>query len=203
MNSPTQSNPNSIYAIFLEQYDLDKAINVLKSQNFKNTDISILINSEQLKNDEVGEKNNRSPEAATAGAASGALAGGIMGWLVGAGTLAIPGLGAFMAAGPIMSAIAGAGIGGTVGGLTGGLIGLGIPEYEAKNYEEFIKKGGKLISVEFNNNIWKRKAIEILEENGAQNIYATSNEINETDNNFYDEIKFEHDLDERRTNPHA
>ena len=203
MNLQIQTNPNSIYAIFIEQYDLDKTISVLKSLNFKNTDISILINSNQPKADLTDEKNNRSPEVATAGAASGALAGGIMGWLVGAGTLAIPGLGAFIAAGPIMSAIAGAGIGGTVGGLTGGLIGLGIPENEAKNYEDYIRNGGKLISIEFSDNIWKRKAIEILEENGAKNIYATSNETKENENSFYDELKFEHDLDERRNNPHA
>ena len=75
------------------------------------------------------------------------MAGGLFGWLVGAGALAIPGLGPFIAAGPIMAAIAGAGLGGTVGGIAGGLIGLGIPEFEAQRYEGYVNEGGILISI--------------------------------------------------------
>ena len=89
----------------------------------------------------------RLPEGATTGAGTGALLGGGLGWLVGIGALAIPGLGPFIAAGPIMAALAGAGVGGAVGGLTGALVGMGIPEYEAKRYEGRVKDGGILVSV--------------------------------------------------------
>src|SRR5206468_4762230 len=93
------------------------------------------------------EKHTKAPEGATTGAGTGAVVGGALGWLAGIGALAIPGLGPFIAAGPIMAALAGAGVGGTVGGVTGALIGLGIPEYEAKRYEGRITKGGILLSV--------------------------------------------------------
>jgi tetrahydromethanopterin S-methyltransferase subunit C len=97
--------------------------------------------------DYAREKNTKAPEGATTGAGTGALLGGGLGWLLAIGALAIPGLGPFMAAGPIMAALAGAGVGGAVGGLTGALIGMGIPEYEAKRYEGRVKDGGILLSV--------------------------------------------------------
>jgi hypothetical protein len=96
--------------------------------------------------------------------------GGTLGWLVGIGALAIPGLGPFIAAGPIMAALAGAGAGGVVGGLAGALVGMGIPEYEAKRYEGRVKEGGILLSVHSDNSEWTKKAKEILERTGAQDI---------------------------------
>jgi hypothetical protein len=82
------------------------------------------------------------PEGATTGAVSGATVGGVLGLLAGIGALAIPGVGPFIAAGPIMATLAGMGVGGAVGGLTGALIGMGIPEFEAKKYEGRLKRGG-------------------------------------------------------------
>jgi hypothetical protein len=96
------------------------------------------------------QKNTKAPDGATTGAGTGAVLGGGLGWLAGIGALAIPGLGPFIAAGPIMAALAGAGVGGAVGGLTGALIGMGIPEYEAKRYEGRVKDGGILLSVHSN-----------------------------------------------------
>ena len=78
------------------------------------------------------EHNTKAPEGAATGAGTGALVGGTLGWLAGIGTLAIPGVGPLIAAGPIMAALSGAAVGGTVGGVSGALIGMGIPEYEAK-----------------------------------------------------------------------
>jgi hypothetical protein len=89
----------------------------------------------------------KAPEGATTGAGSGAVIGGTLGWLVGIWALAIPGLGPFIAAGPIMAALAGMGVDGAVGGLAGALVGMGIPEYEAKRYEGRLQKGGILMSV--------------------------------------------------------
>ena len=101
------------------------------------------------------------------------MLGGGLGWLVGIGALAIPGVGPFIAAGPIMAALAGAGVGGAVGGLTGALIGMGIPEYEAKRYEGRVKDGGILLSVHSDNSEWTKKAKEILERTGAEDISST------------------------------
>ena len=96
-----------------------------------------------------------------------------MGWLVGIGSLAIPGVGPFIAAGPILAALAGAGTGAAIGGVAGGLIGMGIPEYEAKRYEGYIKDGGILLSVHTGNSEFIKKAKMILEETGARDISAT------------------------------
>jgi len=119
------------------------------------------------------EKNTKAPEGATTGAGTGAVLGGTLGWLVGIGSLAIPGLGPFIAAGPIMAALAGAGVGGTLGGVVGALVGMGIPEYEAKRYEGRVKSGGILLSVHCDNSEWTKKAKEILEATGAEDVSST------------------------------
>ena len=119
------------------------------------------------------EKNTKAPEGATTGAGTGVVLGGAMGWLLGIGAIAIPGLGPFIAAGPIMAALAGAGVGGAVGGIAGALIGMGIPEYEAKRYEGRVKDGGILLSVHSDNSEWTKRAKEILKRTGAQDISSS------------------------------
>jgi len=99
--------------------------------------------------------------------------GGALGWLTGIGALAIPGLGPFIAAGPIMAALAGVGVGGAVGGIVGALVGIGIPEYEAKRYEGRIKSGGILLSVHCDDSVWTKKAKTILATTGAEDIAST------------------------------
>jgi uncharacterized protein YcfJ len=192
---------NSVFGIFNDQQSLDHAISILKSQNFRNSDISVLMQSKNGRDFAI-KKQTKAPEGATTGAATGAVAGGIFGWLVGAGALAIPGLGPFIAAGPIMAAIAGAGLGGTVGGVAGGLIGLGIPEFEAQRYEGYVKEGGMLISIHVDDNKWETKAREILEENGAINI-ATTSEKKPDDDIRYDRTAKKDEWSEKRNNSHG
>ena len=110
---------------------------------------------------------------AATGAGTGAVVGGALGWLVGIGALAIPGLGPFIAAGPIMAALAGMGVGSAVGGIAGALVGMGIPEYEAKRYEGRVKDGGILLSVHCDDSDWTKKAKEILERTGAEDVSST------------------------------
>jgi hypothetical protein len=110
------------------------------------------------------------PEGSTAGAGTGALIGGTLGWLTGIGALAIPGVGPFIAAGPIVALLAGIGAGGVLGGLAGALVGMGIPEYEAKRYEGRIKEGGILLSVHCDNADWKKRALDIMKQTGANDI---------------------------------
>jgi hypothetical protein len=163
----------AVFGIYTDRSSVDQAVEALKSAGFSNSDVSALFPENQGTKDFAHEKNTKAPEGATTGAGTGALLGGGLGWLAGIGALAIPGLGPFIAAGPIMAALAGAGVGGAVGGLTGALIGMGIPEYEAKRYEGRVKDGGILLSVHSDSSDETKRAKEILERTGAQDISST------------------------------
>jgi hypothetical protein len=163
----------AVFGIYATQAQVESAVDQLRSAGFRATDISVLV-PENLGTKELAhEKHSKAPEGTAAGATSGAVLGGTLGWLVGIGALAIPGLGPFIAAGPIVAMLAGVGAGAAVGGVTGALIGLGIPEYEAKRYEGLIKSGGILLSVHSDDHEWTKRAKEILERSGADNIAAT------------------------------
>jgi hypothetical protein len=161
------------FGIYTTQSAVERAVDRLKAEGYRNTDISVLFPENQGTKDFAHEKHTKAPEGATTGAGTGVVVGGALGWLVGIGALAIPGLGPFIAAGPIMAALAGAGVGGTVGGLVGALVGMGIPEYEAKRYEGRVKKGGILLSVHCDNSDWTKKAKRIMEETGAEDVSST------------------------------
>ena len=145
----------------------------LKAAGFSNNDVSALFPDQSGSRDFAHEQHTKAPEGAAAGAGSGVVVGGALGWLVGIGALAIPGIGAFIAAGPIMAALAGAGVGAAAGGIAGALIGLGIPEYEAKRYEGRLKSGNILLSVHTTNSDERDRAKRIFEECGAEDISYT------------------------------
>ncbi|MFT3695943.1 MAG: DUF3341 domain-containing protein [Kofleriaceae bacterium] len=160
----------AVIGLFNDRASIDVAIDDLRSNGFRNEDISALLPDAEGTKQVASEKHTKAPEGALVGAATGGAAGGALGLLLGLGALAIPGLGPFIAAGPIVAALAGAGAGGAVGTLTGSLIGLGIPEYEAKSYESYLNKGGMIVAVHADDNDWAKKAKEILERNGAHDI---------------------------------
>ncbi len=164
----------SVYGIYSTRVQVEDAVDELKGAGFRSTDISVLMPENQGTKDFAAEKNTKVPEGTATGAASGAVVGGTLGWLAGIGALAIPGLGPFIAAGPIMGALAGIGTGGVVGGLVGALIGMGIPEYEAKRYEGRVRNGGILLSVHSDRSEWTTRAKDILERTGAQDISSAS-----------------------------
>ncbi len=163
----------AVFGIYSSQDQVSDAVMQLKAAGFRNTDISVLFPENQGTKDFAVEKNTKAPEGATTGAASGAVVGGALGWLAGIGLLAIPGIGPFIAAGPIVALLSGVGVGATVGGLTGALIGMGIPEYEAKRYEGRIKSGGILLSIHSDNSEWTKKGKDILERTGGNDIAST------------------------------
>jgi hypothetical protein len=163
----------AVFGIYPHQTSVENGVLALKAAGFSYNDISVLFPQSDSTKDFAHEKNTKAPEGASAGAGTGAVLGGGLGWLVGIGALAIPGLGPFIAAGPIMAALAGAGVGGAVGGLTGALIGMGIPEYEAKRYEGRVKDGGILLSVHSSSSEEVKRAKAILEGTGAQDISST------------------------------
>ena len=151
----------------------DAVVGKLRSAGFSDNDISVLFPDKGSTRDFAHKKATKMPEGATVGASTGGVVGGTIGLLAGIGALAIPGLGPFIAAGPIMAALSGGAIGAGVGGLTGALVGLGIPEYEAKRYEGKVKEGGILISVHSESNDETNRAKNIFKEEGAHDISST------------------------------
>lgn len=172
--SRSMSKNYVVLGIFDSRAAVEHAVETLKSDGFRNADISALFPTGASNKEFAHEKGTKLPEGATTGTASGLVLGGTLGWLIGVGAIAIPGLGPFIAAGPIMSMLAGAGVGSAVGGLTGALIGLGIPEYEAKRYEGQVREGGILLSVHCDNEDWRDRAKEVLKQTGARDVSASS-----------------------------
>jgi hypothetical protein len=153
----------------------EKVINELERVGFSRNDLSVLFPDKSGMRDFAHEHHTKAPEGAVAGVSAGGAIGGTLGLLVGIGALAIPGLGPFIAAGPIMAALSGAAAGAAVGGIGGALIGLGIPEIEAKQYEGKIRDGNILLSIHTDDSSERKRAKEVLERNGAKDI-ATAGE---------------------------
>jgi len=163
----------SVFCIATSLPQADNIVDQLKSANFSNNDISALFADKGTTHDFAHEKNTKAPEGAITGAGTGGVLGGALGWIAGIGALAIPGVGPFIAAGPIIAALSGAAIGAAVGGIAGGLIGLGIPEIEAKRYEGKLKEGNILISVHTENSAEITRAKDIFAKAGAEDICVT------------------------------
>src|SRR5205823_3885414 len=172
----------AVFGIYPTYGALDGAVESLRASGFRNTDISVLFPENVGTKDFGHEKNTKAPEGAATGGTTGAILGGALGWLAGIGALAIPGIGPFIAAGPIVAALAGVGAGSVVGGITGALIGIGIPEYEAKRYEGRVTKGGILLSVHSDSSDWTKRAKEVLERTGAQDISSAGETKGDVDN---------------------
>ena len=161
------------FGIYPTYANVESAVDSLRAAGFRNTDISVLFPENAGSKDLGLVKASKAPEGAAAGVASGGGIGGALGLLVGMGVLGIPGLGPFIAAGPMVSMFAGVGAGSTVGVITGALIGLGIPEYEAKRYEGRVKSGGILLSGHCDDSEWTKRAKKILKQTGAEDIATT------------------------------
>lgn len=165
----------SVICIASTMTQADTIVDRLRASGFSSNDISVLFPDKSTTREFAHTKNTKAPEGAATGAGTGGALGGALGWLVGIGALAIPGVGPFIAAGPIMAALGGAAVGAAVGGIGGALIGLGIPEYEAKRYEGRVREGGILLSVHTESSKEITRAKEIFEEAGAKDI-ATAGE---------------------------
>ncbi len=162
-----------VLGIYRSRGEVSGAVDALKMDGFSMSDISVLMPESEGSQDFAHTKGTKAPEGAATGAGAGAVIGGTLGLLAGIGALAIPGVGPFIAAGPIMAALAGAGVVGAIGGIGGALVGLGIPEYEAKRYEGYIKDGGILLSVHAASSDEVTKAKKSLEHSGAKDISST------------------------------
>jgi hypothetical protein len=166
----------SVFCIAQNTRQTEIIVDHLKSAGFSNNDISVLFPDKSTTKDFAHEKHTKAPEGAAIGGTVGIGTGAVLGWLAGIGSLAIPGVGPFIAAGPIMGALSGAAVGAATGSLTGALIGVGIPEYEAKRYEGKIKGGSALISVHTTTGERRDLAKKIFETAHAEDISSTEEE---------------------------
>src|SRR5256885_8134453 len=157
----------SVFCLTQTEGQAARIVEDLKSAGFSNNDISVLLPDKAGTRDFAHEKGTKAPEGAVTGAGTGGVLGGALGWLAGVGALAIPGLGPFIAAGPIMAALSGAAVGAATGGVIGALVGMGIPEFEAKRYEAKVREGNVLISVHSENSDETKRAKEIFERDGG------------------------------------
>lgn len=164
----------SVFAIATSRSRAESIVNDLKDAGFSNNEISVLFPDEGTTRDFAHETNTKAPEGAVTGATTGGVIGGALGWIAGIGALTIPGIGPFVAAGPIVAALSGVGLGAAVGGIAGALIGLGIPEIEAKRYEGKIRKGNLLHSVHAADSGAADRAKRILKVAGAEDITTAS-----------------------------
>ncbi|HYP86554.1 MAG TPA: DUF3341 domain-containing protein [Polyangiaceae bacterium] len=152
----------------------ENIVQKLGREGFPSTDISAIFPDKRGTKDFAVEHNTKAPEGAVVGVAGGGAIGGTIGLLAGIGALAIPGLGPFIAAGPLMAALSGAAAGAAVGGVTGALIGLGIPELEAKAYEGKLRGGNILIAAHVSSDEQEKLARDVFHREGAHDISSTS-----------------------------
>ncbi len=169
----------AVFGIYKSADQAERAVDSLISAGFPNANISVLLPDTRSTKEFAHEKATKAPEGTAAGVTAGGVIGGTIGVLAGVGALAIPGVGPFIAAGPIMAGLAGLGVGGAVGGLVGALVGMGIPEYEAKRYEGYVKNGGTLLSVHCDTSEQISRAKDLLKGTGATDISATGESAGE------------------------
>ena len=172
----SENKKTAAFGIYPSVGQAEAAVDTLVNEGFFNDDISVLLPDNESTRAFAHEKHTKAPEGTTTGAAAGGTVGGTLGLLAGIGAIAIPGVGPFIAAGPIMATLAGIGVGGAIGGLVGALVGMGMPEYEAKRYEGRIKAGGVLLSVHCDTSDEITRAKKILERTGAEDISSAGEE---------------------------
>jgi hypothetical protein len=164
----------AVFGIYKTDVLAEHAVDTMIAAGFASSDISVLLADTRSTKEFAHEKATKAPEGTAVGVTTGGIVGGTLGVLAGIGALAIPGVGPFIAAGPIMAGLAGLGVGGVVGGLVGALVGMGIPEYEAKRYEGLVKDGGTLLSVHCDTAEEISRAKDMLKATGATDISSSS-----------------------------
>ena len=168
-----QNKKTAVFGIYATSAQAERAVDDLVRAGFPSADVSVLLQDYRGTRDFAHQKDTKAPEGTTTGVTAGGIVGGTLGVLAGIGAIAIPGVGPFIAAGPIMAGLAGLGVGGAVGGLIGALVGMGIPEYEAKRYEGRLKTGGVLMSVHCDTSAEIDRAKQILKATGAEDVSSS------------------------------
>lgn len=171
----------AVLGIFHNRPQVEKCVEALWTAGFRGHDISVLAKNHHLAKELTEELHTREPghpaEDAGTGATVGIEIGATLGMIAGFGALGIPGLGPFIAAGPILSFFAGAGIGAAAGGIAGALIGMGVSEYHATRYGDHLRAGAILLAIHADSPEWIELAREILERHGAEDISPTDEKV--------------------------
>src|ERR1700742_3263581 len=173
------SKNTAVFGIYRLPDQAERAVDSLIAAGYDSAAISVLLPDSGSTKEFAHHKDTKAPEGTTVGVTAGGVIGGTLGVLAGIGALAIPGVGPFIAGGPIMAGLAGLGVGGALGGLVGALVGMGIPEYEAKRYEGLVKNGGTLLSVHCDSSERVSQAKDLLKSTGATDISSTSESSSE------------------------
>src|SRR5580692_7300560 len=168
------SKNTAVFGIYQSAELAERAVDSLIAAGYASSAISVLLPDTASTKEFAHHKDTKAPEGTTAGVTAGGVIGGTLGVLAGIGALAIPGVGPFIAAGPIMAGLAGLGVGGAVGGLVGALVGMGIPEDEAKRYLNQIEAGHTLLVVHCDTPVDVLKAKDILVASGSAQVSASN-----------------------------
>ena len=174
----------AIIGIVQTQYQAEKIVSQLQQNGFLANDISVIFPDRQGTTDFAVEHSTKAPEGAIAGVGTGGVLGGALGLLAGLGALAIPGLGPFIAAGPLMATLSGMAVGAGVGGVAGALVGMGIPEIEAKLYEGKLRQGNVLVAVHTDDARQQKRARAVFDLADAQDV-STMTESTDTDRSLH------------------
>src|SRR4051812_31487867 len=146
-NTETGTGSGTVVGLFHDQPDAERAIERLKQAGFSEKQIGVALRDRDRQNELIEGTGTQAAEGAATGAVGGGVLGGVIGLLAGVGALAIPGIGPIIAGGTLASTLAGAGIGAAAGGLLGALAGMGIPEEDAKHFDQGFQAGGILVTV--------------------------------------------------------
>jgi hypothetical protein len=163
----------TVFGIIASRQQSENTVHSLQQAGFGTNDISALLPDKGGTRDFAHEQHTKAPEGALMGVGAGGAVGGTLGLLAGLGLLAVPGIGPFLAVGPIFAALGGAAVGAAAVGIVGGLVGMGVPELVAKQYEGKLRGGNILVSVHCENETERLLAKQVLETNGAKHIVST------------------------------
>ncbi|MFL5461201.1 MAG: YsnF/AvaK domain-containing protein [Gemmatimonadales bacterium] len=164
-DNETTRTSGTVVGLFHNQADAERAIQRLKERGFAENQIGVAIKDRSKQEDLIEGTGTQAAEGAATGAIGGGVLGGVIGLLAGVGALAIPGVGPIIAGGTLASTLAGAGIGAAAGGLLGALVGMGVPEEDAKHFDQGFRAGGTLVTVSAGNRA--EEARTCLYESGA------------------------------------
>ncbi len=166
------------FGMYPDKVSAEEAVMAFLRAGFRSTDVSFLQPENTGTKDLAHVKNTKAPEGAVTGLIPGAIAGAALGWLAGLGLLMVPRMepitSALIAAGPILSALAGLGVGSVLGAFIGALFGAGIPEYEARRYQGRVRNRGVLFSVHCDNSVWVKRARKLLRDTGSTHVAIRS-----------------------------
>ena len=173
----------TVFGIMKTQPEADKLVADLVESGLPQANVSVLLPYEAKKEATRLDVESRAivhaqtethaPDGAAIGATAGTAVGGAIGVLAGLGALAIPGLGFFLAAGPIVATLGGLGVGAAVGSMAGGLVGYGIPEHHARQFEMLVQHGGILVAAHCDTSAEQLRATQVFARAEAMNIVSS------------------------------